>query len=130
MGIKTISVEDNFIELGGNSLIAARLITEIENRYAEKIPISEVFQASTPKALASLIDSQYKVSLPKCCVPIKSGNSQPIIFAIHNLGYGLEFYRPLAKYLDEDISIYGLSSSFSDEPNKPHFRDITNSAKY
>ena len=130
LGIKSIGGEDNFIELGGNSLIAARLVTEIENRYAEKIPISKVFQASTPKAFASLIRSRQQVSLPKSCIPIKLGNSQPIIFAIHNLGYGLEFYRPLAEYLDKDVSIYGLSSSFSDDPDAPHLRDIKALASY
>lgn len=130
LGIGAVSIRDNFIELGGNSLLAARLVTEIENRYAKKIPISRVFQASTPEALALLIRQDDGNNLPKSCVPLKSGNSKPTIFAIHNLGYGLEFYLPLAQYLDKDTSLYGLSSSFSDEPDKPHFRDVIGSAKY
>ena len=132
LGIESISIEDNFIELGGNSLLAARLVTEIEQRYEQKIPVSMMFQASTPEALANIIRQKEPISDAdsKCLVPIKQGNSKPILFAIHNLGYGLEFYRPMAKYLDADISIYGLSSSFSDEPDKPHIRDIANLASY
>ncbi|WP_319419097.1 amino acid adenylation domain-containing protein [Pleurocapsa sp. FMAR1] len=132
LGIESISIEDNFIELGGNSLLAARLVTEIEQRYEQNIPISMMFQASTPEALANIIRQKEPISDAdsKCLVPIKQGNSKPILFAIHNLGYGLEFYRPMAKYLDADISIYGLSSSFSNEPDKPHIRDIANLASY
>ena len=71
-------------------------------------------------------------NLPQSCIPIKQGNSHSslIIFGVHNLGYGLEFYLPLAKHLPKNISLYGLSSSFSDNPHKPHFRDVVNSAEY
>ena len=130
LGISKISIQDNFIELGGNSLLAARLVTEIEHQYARKIAISRVFQAPTAEAIANLIRQGENKSFPKSCVPIKQGNSELIIFGIHSLGYGLEFYRPLAKYLNDDLSLYGLSSSFSDEPDKPHFRDVANSAAY
>ena len=130
LNLETISIHDNFIELGGNSLLAARLVAEIENKYAQKIPISRVFQSPTPEALANVIRQNGRVSQPKTLIPIKQGHSQPILFGIHNLGYGLEFYRPLAKYLDANISLYGLSSSFSNEPDKPHSRDIIGLADY
>ena len=130
LGIASIGIQDNFIELGGNSLLAARLVTEIEHRYKQQIPLSQVFQASTPQTLAKLIRQDEQVNYPPSFVPIKQGNSQLKLFCIHNLGYGLEFYRPLAKYLSDDLSLYGLSSSFDNDPNKPHFRDIANSAAY
>ena len=128
--IEGVGIQDNFIELGGNSLLAARLVTEIENKYARKIAISQIFQSPTPETLANLIRQEAGVSISKSLVPIKQGNSQLTLFGIHNLGYGLEFYRPLAKYLDESISLYGLSSSFSNEPDKPHSRDIVGLASY
>ena len=130
LGITTISTKDNFIELGGNSLLAARLVTEIEHKYEQSIPISSIFQAPTPEALAELIGQDRDTTYPKSFVPIKQGNAQPILFAVHNLGYGLEFYLPLAKHLQADVSLYGLSSSFDDDADKPHFRDIVKSAAY
>ncbi|WP_036479318.1 amino acid adenylation domain-containing protein [Myxosarcina sp. GI1] len=129
-GIEPISLRDDFIELGGNSLLAARLVTEIENRYAQKISISAIFQTSTPEALAALVRQEKKTGYPKSFVPIKDGNSSLVLFGIHNLGYGLELYLPLARYLGEKINLYGLSSSFSNEPDTPHFRDIVNLAEY
>ena len=130
LGIKTVSVEADFVELGGNSLLAARLVTELEHKYGHKISLAKIFQASTPAALAMLIDHDVTSDYPPSFVPIKQGNSQPIVFCIHNLGYGLEFYRPLAKYLGDSVTLYGLSSSFDDASDKPHFRDIRNSAAY
>ena len=130
LGIKAIGIKDNFIELGGNSLLAARLVAEIEQKYDLKFPLSKIFQASTPESLAKLIRQDEETAYPPSFIPIKQGNSQPILFAIHNLGYGMEFYRPLARHLSEEISLYGVSSSFDDDPEKPHFRDIANSAAY
>ena len=130
LGIKTISVEDNFIELGGNSLIAARLVTEIESKYQQTVAISQIFQAPTPAALASVIRQEEQISYPKTFVPIKLGNSQPTVFCIHYLGFGLEYYRPLVKYLNEDITLYGLSVDFTDDLNAPHPRDIRALASY
>lgn len=130
LGIESISIQDNFLELGGNSLLAARLATEIKNRYQQDISVANVFQASTLENLAALIRQEQNNSHPKSFVPIKQGNSDLTLFGIHNLGYGLEFYRPLAKYLGADISLHGLSSFLSNEPNKPHPRDIMGSAAY
>jgi thioesterase domain-containing protein/acyl carrier protein len=130
LGIESISLKDNFIELGGNSLLAARLVTEIKNKYQQDISVANVFQASTLENLAALIRQGQNSSHPKSFVPIKQGNSSLTLFGIHNLGYGLEFYRPLAKYLSADISLHGLSSFLSNEPNKPHPRDITGLAAY
>ncbi|MCC0175466.1 amino acid adenylation domain-containing protein [Waterburya agarophytonicola K14] len=130
LGIDRISIRDNFIELGGNSLLAARLVTEIEAKYEQKIAVSTVFQAQNIENLATLIRQEESLATPECLVPIKQGNSTINLFAIHNLGYGLEFYLPLAKYLDSNIAIQGLSSFLSNELDKPHPRDIRGLAAY
>ena len=130
LGIKEIGIEDDFIEVGGNSLIAARLVAEIEQKYQQKIPISRVFQSSTPKALAKLVEKKENTVADESFVPIKEGNSQIILFGIHNLGHGLELYRPLGDNLDRNISLYGVSSYFSDESTVPHPRDILGLAAY
>ncbi len=129
LGIDTIGVEDSFIEIGGNSLLAARLVTEIETRYQQQISLSTVFQAANIQSLASLIRHEGRISPPKCFVPIKPGLGLNL-FAIHNLGYGMEFYRPVAKYLHPSLNLCGLSSFFSNEVDIPHPRDIKGLAAY
>ena len=130
LGLEEIGIRDSFMELGGNSLLAARLVTEVEQKYQQQMSVSTVYQASNLENLANLIRQEPSISIPKCFVPIKNGNSQPNLFAIHNLGYGLEFYRPLAKYLSANITLHGLSSFFSNESDVPHPRDIRGLAAY
>lgn len=129
LGIDTIGIEDSFLELGGNSLLAARLVAEIEAKYQLQIAVSTVFQASTIKNLATLIRQEQELAMPKCLVPIRPG-FKVNLFAIHNLGYGMEFYRPLGKHLHPDLDLCGLSSFLSNELDKPHPRDIKRLAAY
>ena len=129
LGIKNISVRDNFLEVGGNSLLAARLVTEIANRYQKDIPIASVFQAATASSLAQLIREESSACTSKSYVPIREASNINLI-AIHTLGYGLEYYRPLSQHLNPAIGLCGLSSSFSNESNLPHSRDISSLADY
>ena len=50
-----ISIEENFFDLGGHSIHAARLLTKLR-RTAPSLGIRAVFEAETLKALAAHID--------------------------------------------------------------------------
>ncbi len=57
-GIDRIGVEDDFFELGGDSLKAFRLGTEVHRTLDVKIPISEFFNRPTLKELAQYIAAE------------------------------------------------------------------------
>ena len=130
LGINNISITDNFAELGGNSLLAARLVTEIANRYQQHVAIAQIYQAETLEQFAQLVRQGTTSNSSPCFVPIKKSTGEITIFGIHNLGYGLEFYQPIAKHLPDNIALHGLSSFFSNEADLPHPRDILGLAKY
>lgn len=125
-----IGIEDNFVELGGNSLLAANLINQIAQKYRQNLPLAAVFQAPTVKQLATLLDQKQTIELPHTIIPIQVGVERPNLFAIHILGYGLEYYRPLAKYLASEVNLYGLSTEFTSDRDIPHPRDINALADY
>ena len=50
-----LTVDDNFFEMGGNSLLALHLIAKLEERSGVKISLLEVVRAPTPERLALLI---------------------------------------------------------------------------
>ena len=52
-----ISTTANFFELGGHSLLTVRLIAEIRSQFNQEIDISEIFETSEIRSLATLIDS-------------------------------------------------------------------------
>jgi acyl carrier protein len=58
LGIDRIGPDDDFFELGGNSLTAVELMSRIRDRYAIELSIALLFDAPTLDALARAIDTQ------------------------------------------------------------------------
>ncbi|WP_410657351.1 amino acid adenylation domain-containing protein [Amycolatopsis sp. lyj-112] len=57
LGIEGIGVHDDFFRLGGHSLAATRLVARLRDTAGADLPVSAVFTAPTPAALAVEIDS-------------------------------------------------------------------------
>ncbi|MFD1814823.1 non-ribosomal peptide synthase/polyketide synthase, partial [Rhodococcus gannanensis] len=56
IGLDRVGLDDDFFELGGNSLIAARVAARIGARLHKKVPVRVLFDASTVAALAEAVD--------------------------------------------------------------------------
>lgn len=52
---RRISVEDDFFSLGGHSLMAVRLMAQVEREFGKRLPASVLFEAPTVSALAKLL---------------------------------------------------------------------------
>jgi thioesterase domain-containing protein/acyl carrier protein len=57
-GAPSLSVDDNFFEVGGHSLSAVRLHAEIERVFDRKLPLMTVFQASTVRQMAQRLQQE------------------------------------------------------------------------
>ena len=55
--IEGIGADDDFFESGGHSLAAVRLMAAIEQDFGVRLPVAMLFQASTVRRLAALIES-------------------------------------------------------------------------
>jgi acyl carrier protein len=56
LGVGSVGIQDNFFDLGGDSLRAVSMFTAIERRFGRKLPLSLLFAASTLEQLAAAID--------------------------------------------------------------------------
>src|SRR5579875_1160957 len=56
LGIDQIGVYDNFLDLGGDSLVAVRLASRLRDTLHEDLPMRVIFEASTVADLATAID--------------------------------------------------------------------------
>ncbi|MGD1897770.1 MAG: amino acid adenylation domain-containing protein [Phormidesmis sp.] len=57
LGVSTVSTTENFFEIGGHSLLAARMIARLQPVFNVSIPLSALFAAPTLSAFAATIDT-------------------------------------------------------------------------
>ena len=57
LGIKKVGIKDSFFDLGGNSLIAAQIISRIRESFNCNMAIQSIFDTPTVEGLAKLINS-------------------------------------------------------------------------
>ncbi|BDB61764.1 non-ribosomal peptide synthetase [Rhodococcus sp. RDE2] len=57
LGIERLGVDDDFFELGGNSLSATRVVARLSADHKVRIDVREFFDAPTAAELASLVDA-------------------------------------------------------------------------
>lgn len=58
LGISEIGMDDNFFDLGGDSLIGLRVVAELERRLDSSVPPVQLYEGPTVRALAELLRGQ------------------------------------------------------------------------
>lgn len=56
LGVNRIGINDNYFELGGDSLLATQLVSQVRNVFEVEIPLVELFRHPTLAELAALIE--------------------------------------------------------------------------
>jgi acyl carrier protein len=119
LGIREIGVDDNFFDLGGDSLLAAQLISKINKSLHFDLSVPVLFQNPTIKKLATIFDQEnHDPSEPKLAkdnasdthlITFQSKGSRPPLFFLHGdwAGGGLYCAR-LSQHLGEDQPFYSL----------------------
>jgi amino acid adenylation domain-containing protein len=116
--IEQVGIHDNFFDLGGNSLLAVRVFSEIEKVLNKKIPLNLIFQHPTIAALSDFSTSESKNDNFSALVSLQPlGNKTPI-FCTHAIGTSVQFYRQLVEYLGKEHPFYGLQSRFLQQSEK------------
>jgi len=125
--VKTVRPCDNFFELGGDSLLAVRVMVQIEKVFGRKLPIITFFEAPTFSQLAGKIrfDSRSDFS---CIVPIQTEGDRPPIFLMHGLGGNVLGYHSLVSHPGRLRPIYGIQAIGVDGKQTP-LDDVTEMAR-
>jgi amino acid adenylation domain-containing protein len=110
LGLERAGADDSFFDLGGDSLLAMRLIVRIRDVLDTQISILDLFAEPTPAGVVrSFIDpaggSEFDVLLPLRV----SGNRAPL-FCVHPQS-GLSWcYAGLCRDVPEEHPVYGLQA--------------------
>src|SRR5579884_3400349 len=108
LGIEPIELDQNYFDLGGDSILAVQLFAQIEREFKVKLPVATLFEAPTIAELARLIGKDAPTSGWSSLVPIQSAGSRPPFFCIHGAGGNVLIYRELAQHLGADQPFFGL----------------------
>jgi len=113
LGIEQVGLDDDFFELGGQSLIVVRLFSKIKKTYGINFGLSTLFEAHTVRKLAQLIreastKTAHEPSSGRALVAIQARGTRPPLYVISGIGGNVIQYRSMAFYLGEDQPVYGL----------------------
>ena len=110
LNVRPIGLRDNFFDLGGSSLVAVRLFSEMRKLFGRGFPLSILFQAPTVEKLTDMIRKDGWKSRWSSLVPIQPTGSNPPFFCVHGGGGNVLIYRELARHLGSDYPFYGLQA--------------------
>jgi amino acid adenylation domain-containing protein len=105
---KSIGINDDFFHLGGTSMLAVRLLTQVNRHFNSELTIADIFVERTVRRLAAkLKHPQQERSL---IVKLNENTGAENLFMIHPGNAGCEVYVPLARRLQGEFSCYGVDS--------------------
>lgn len=118
LGIKRVNITDNFFEVGGHSLLVARLQRRLRERFGREIALMKLLERPTVAAIADLLaqpDGAASSEDPgwNCLVPVQPRGTRPPLFIV--VGYGahvldetMMILSRMAAHVDGDQPVYGL----------------------
>lgn len=112
-----IGIQDDFFDLGGQSLTAARLLREIEKEFDIALDLSEIIVAPTVEKLAQRLSGRAGEA-DSLVVPLQSTGTKMPLFCIHSGGGHVIGYRDLVSCLDGDWPVYGVRAPELDGARK------------
>lgn len=125
--VNHIGLNDNFMDLGGHSLLVMSLLSEVQKQFGVQLPIHAIFDNPTIGKLTAYIEAHCDGVVTSNLVRFPdmmsrkdslAKQTQPL-FMVHGLGGHLASFYPLIKNLQQnlrdkynlDITAYGLEAN-------------------
>jgi amino acid adenylation domain-containing protein len=118
LAVQSISVTDSFFLVGGHSLLAVTLLSEIEKEFGIRVPLARFFDRPTVEGLALAVSDPVPARRPSLLVVLQAKGSKPPLFCVPGHDNGLLGYANLARCLPDNQPVIGLA--------RPDFGEIEN----
>ncbi|MET7755323.1 amino acid adenylation domain-containing protein, partial [Streptomyces sp. NPDC005389] len=117
-GVTEIGVTASFFDLGGDSLLAVRLMARIARGLGRSLPLSSLFARPTIELLAQAVREAGSVEDGRrALVPVRTtGWRTPLVF-VHPVGGDVLCYAELAELLGHDQPFYALQLPDTELPS-------------
>ena len=129
LGLERVGIYDNFFEIGGQSLIAMKIMTKIERATGKKLPLASLFKYQTVAKLAHLVSRDGKSITWDSLVPIKTQGDSAPLYIVHGAGLNVLLFNAVAMGLSADQPVYGLQAKGLNGVDEP-FKKIEDMASH
>jgi phthiocerol/phenolphthiocerol synthesis type-I polyketide synthase E len=119
LGVKSIGIDENYFDLGGDSPLAVQLFAQIDKEFSVRLPLATLFEAPTIEELARILRRQAPTSGWSPVVAIQPKGSRPPLFCVHGAGGSVLIYRDLSQRLGPDQPFFGLEAQGLDGNHPP-----------
>ncbi len=111
LAVSPIGVEDDFFELGGQSLAAIQVMTRIAHKFGQRLPLAALFEGATVSHLAEKLGSTNATWTPLVTIraPKEAQSEGAACFFVHPAGGNVLCYRGLAEKMGRPF--YGLEAA-------------------
>ena len=117
---ESVGPDDNFFDLGGNSLLAAGFLTQVAEEFGQTLSLDVLLERPTVRLLAELLrNSLGRVAAP-LVVTIQTGQSGPPLFCLPGIGGNVLEFCVLAQQLGPVPPIYAVPSAGLDDHETPY----------
>lgn len=124
LNLETVGINENFFDLGGSSLLAVKLLTEIEEKTGMSLPISVLFDSPNVRMLADIVGKGEWKPRWKAMVAINdvSDGDNPPLFLVPPSATSAIHFAELAKHLETDYPVYSFTPLGLDTDIEPQSR--------
>ncbi|WP_139168602.1 alpha/beta fold hydrolase, partial [Frankia sp. CgS1] len=110
LDLEYVGADDGFFDLGGDSLLAMRLIARIREVLGTELNVRTLFAEPTPAGVAASLETRGEDDDFDVLLPIRTEGTRPALFCVHPVE-GISWrYTGLADHLPADLPIYGLQA--------------------
>ena len=104
-----VGLDEDFFDLGGDSLMAVELFLEIERALGVKLPITAIYDAPTIAKQIELIDAEAQPCFSPL-VLLKDGDETAPFFIVHGVGGTVIEFAALGRQIATERAVYALQA--------------------
>lgn len=109
LNVPTVGLDEDFFELGGDSIIAVRLFSSINKRFGTNLAASTLFESRTIRQLGNSIRKAMFAAQPAAkVVALRENSSGPALFVVPSVFDNVLYFREVAMHLTNTCSLYGI----------------------
>jgi amino acid adenylation domain-containing protein len=112
--LERVGRHDNFFDLGGHSLLIVKVMSLLR-QLGIQTTVAELFNHPTIESFAAFISRMPARSFSRGVQRLREGVLTPL-FLVHDGGGHELYFSNLAKFLPQELPVYGLPSVPADEP--------------